>query len=299
VAPTAGFTATPTSGTAPVTVTFTDTSTGTPTSWQWDFGDGTASTAQNPSHTYTTAGTYTVTLKATNAAGSTTATKTVTVTAAPPSSAGVAYGSSSWTAQPTATTSVTLGKPAGTAAGDFLVASFTADNLPSLTSVPTGWKPLLPTPLRPQSATTVFAYYRVADAGDAASSGWTWTLSAAQKWGGGVTRYTGVDPVNPLDTTVSTAVDNTGTATAVTVPGVTTSTAGAMVIGGLGANGATPTVTPPTGFTEAWESTGAKVAEHAYAAQATPGPTGNRTWTLSAARATAAWMTALRPSSSG
>ena len=31
-------------------------------SWQWDFGDGTTSNLQNPSHTYTTPGTYTVTL---------------------------------------------------------------------------------------------------------------------------------------------------------------------------------------------------------------------------------------------
>ena len=41
---------------------FTDTSTGPVTSWSWDFGDGGISTAQNPVHTYTAAGTYTVEL---------------------------------------------------------------------------------------------------------------------------------------------------------------------------------------------------------------------------------------------
>jgi PKD repeat protein len=51
-------------------VAFTDTSAGYPTSWLWDFGDGTTSTGQNPSHTYSTPGTYTVTLTATNAYGS-------------------------------------------------------------------------------------------------------------------------------------------------------------------------------------------------------------------------------------
>ncbi len=63
------------------TVNFTDTSTNSPTSWSWTFGDNAAlSTAQNPSHTYTTAGTYTVALTATNAGGSNTKTKTSYIT---------------------------------------------------------------------------------------------------------------------------------------------------------------------------------------------------------------------------
>lgn len=47
-------------------VIFTDASTGYPTSWAWDFGDGVTSTEQSPTHTYTTDGTYTVQLIATN-----------------------------------------------------------------------------------------------------------------------------------------------------------------------------------------------------------------------------------------
>ena len=66
-APVAGITASPTSGTAPLTVTFSDASTGGPTSWAWDFGDGTTSNVQfPPAHTYTTADTYTVSLIASN-----------------------------------------------------------------------------------------------------------------------------------------------------------------------------------------------------------------------------------------
>jgi len=70
--PIADFTATPLTGTAPLTVQFTDTSANTPTSWSWDFGDGnsTNSTQQNPVHQYSSAGTYTVSLTAANAAGS-------------------------------------------------------------------------------------------------------------------------------------------------------------------------------------------------------------------------------------
>ena len=49
---------------------FTDTSTGSPISWSWTFGDNGTSTAQHPSHTYSAAGPYTVTLTATNGIGS-------------------------------------------------------------------------------------------------------------------------------------------------------------------------------------------------------------------------------------
>jgi len=69
-APVADFSASPTSGDSPLTVNFTDLSTGGPTSWSWDFGDGAVSFDQNPSHTYSFPGTYTVTLTATNAYGS-------------------------------------------------------------------------------------------------------------------------------------------------------------------------------------------------------------------------------------
>jgi PKD repeat protein len=84
--PTASFTRSPSSGTAPLDVAFTDTSAGSPTSWAWTFGDGGTSTAQHPTHQYTAPGTYTVSLTATNAAGSDTVTQTgsVTVTSTTP-----------------------------------------------------------------------------------------------------------------------------------------------------------------------------------------------------------------------
>jgi PKD repeat protein len=74
-APTASFSAAPTSGTAPLAVQFTDTSSGSPATWAWDFGDGATATTQNPAHTYTAAGTYTVSLTVSNGAGSDTATR--------------------------------------------------------------------------------------------------------------------------------------------------------------------------------------------------------------------------------
>lgn len=74
--PRADFAADKTRGGAPMDVQFTDKSTGAPTTWKWDFGDGASSTEQNPKHTYTTLGTYTVTLTASNENGSDTTSKT-------------------------------------------------------------------------------------------------------------------------------------------------------------------------------------------------------------------------------
>ncbi|MFH1320906.1 MAG: PKD domain-containing protein, partial [Bacteroidota bacterium] len=65
--PVANFTANTTTS-CNGSVSFMDLSTG-PTSWYWDFGDGNNSTVQNPTHTYTSDGVYTVTLIVSNAYG--------------------------------------------------------------------------------------------------------------------------------------------------------------------------------------------------------------------------------------
>jgi len=74
------------SGTAPFTVVFRDTSGGgTPTAWAWDFNDPTSATPTSPlrdplGHTFSNAGSYVVSMQATNAYGSSTAFMTITVT---------------------------------------------------------------------------------------------------------------------------------------------------------------------------------------------------------------------------
>ena len=81
----ANFTANVTSGPAPLAVQFTDTSTNSPTAWSWNFGDGGTSTAQNPTHLYTTTGNYTVSLTVGNAAGNDTETKSGCIIVTTPS----------------------------------------------------------------------------------------------------------------------------------------------------------------------------------------------------------------------
>ena len=64
------FTATPTTGIAPLTVTFTPEVSGPATSGTWDFGDGTTDGRRSPVHVYSTPGTYTVQVTARGPAGS-------------------------------------------------------------------------------------------------------------------------------------------------------------------------------------------------------------------------------------
>src|SRR5579862_2279983 len=73
-APVAQFSASTTSGAAPLALNFTSTSTGSITGYAWTFGDGGTSTAQNPSHVYAAAGTYSVGLTVTGPGGSNTKT---------------------------------------------------------------------------------------------------------------------------------------------------------------------------------------------------------------------------------
>lgn len=293
-APSASYTASPTSGAAPLPVQFTDTSTGTPTSWSWDFGDGGTSTSQNPAHIYTSAGSYTVQLTATNAGGSNTSTRTglITVTGA---SSGIAVGASTSTYSTTAGRTVLLGKPSGTTAGDVLVASITGDHNPTMASVPTGWTPLV-NALSVNSATTagarIFAYYHVVTAADPTS--YSWSLSSAQKWGGGVTAYRGVLASSPLDSGVATAVNTSFSGTSLKLPSVTTAHANALLIGGVGLDSSTPLASPPSGWTQEWQAAAGQVAEQAHKAQAAAGATGTATWTLSSGRAFGGWRAALR-----
>ena len=74
-APVAQFSASTTSGPAPLAMNFLNTSTGTITTYAWTFGDGTTTSgSQSPAHVYMSAGSYTVSLTVTGPGGSNTKT---------------------------------------------------------------------------------------------------------------------------------------------------------------------------------------------------------------------------------
>jgi RHS repeat-associated protein len=188
----------------------------------------------------------------------------------------------------TATTTVSIPAPAGRVAGDVLVASFTADLDPTA-AVPSGWTAVVNALGINSSGTSgarVFAYYHVVGASDPAN--YIWTLSKAVKWGGGISAYTGVNTTTPLDSAVVTAVDATYTATSITVGSITTATAGALLIGGLGFDSSNPATNPPPGWTERFETTGGQVAEQADRVQ---DPGLSTTNTLAAVDATTSTLT--------
>jgi PKD repeat protein len=82
-APVANFSASVTSGCAPLQVTFSDLSTGDPKFWNWDLGNGQLSGAKNPVAVYNTPGVYTVRLVVRNADGTDGMTKTDYITVNP------------------------------------------------------------------------------------------------------------------------------------------------------------------------------------------------------------------------
>jgi PKD repeat protein len=290
-APTASFTATPTTGTAPLAVQFTDTSTGSPTSRSWDFGDGSAVDATaNPSHTFTNTTTSpvtrTVTLTVTNSGGSNSTTKTITVnpstTTPPPTGSGIVRGGSSTVPTSTAAATVTVPLPSGTAAGDVLVSCLSL-NGGTVKTAPAGWTQIAA--VTSISNPHVYGYYKVAAAGEATP---TWTLSGSLTSGAGITRYTGASGVDGPATTATGAAATSGT-----VPAVTTTTANTMVVGCMGVNSSSTAITSPSGMTEAWEVAGKK-GELDDGLQASAGSTGARTWTFAASREWAGWLVALR-----
>ena len=85
--PVAAFSFSPQSAKTGDTITFTDSSTdpdGDTLTYAWDFGDGGRATEKNPTHVYTTAGTFTIRLTVRDAdGGSNTVTKSITVTSLP------------------------------------------------------------------------------------------------------------------------------------------------------------------------------------------------------------------------
>ncbi len=226
-APVANFSGTPTSGAKPLSVTFTDSSTNTPTSWSWTFGDGSSSTAQNPSHSFVNAGTYTVALTATNAFGNNTKTQTnyITVTGSIPTfvaAGAVAYG----------TGAITPALPSGITTNDILLLFLDTSNQSITIPTPNGgtWTQVTNSPQGTGTggssgsvALTVFwSRYNGTQGAPTTSDSGDHQIGRMIAIRGATTSG------NPWDVTAG-GVDATASTTA-TIPGATTTVANTLVV---------------------------------------------------------------------
>jgi myo-inositol-hexaphosphate 3-phosphohydrolase len=248
-----------------------------------------ASCTSPKAYTGLTTGSHTFQVRATDAAGNTDASpasRTWTIEAGTPGG-GIVRESVTDSVNTTAATTLTIPKPANTAQGDVLV-SCVSLNGGSIGAAPAGWTPLAS--VTALANPKVYGYSKVATSSEPASYSWTTSSTTS---GGSITRYSGA---SGLDTSATSATSPPSgpAASSGSVPGVTTTTPNAMLVGCMSVNSSSVTLTSPTGMSQAIE-TGARRFEFADGIQATAGASGAKTWTFSAAREWAGWLAALRP----
>jgi len=143
-APVAGFTQDRASGVAPLTVQFSDQSSGSVTSYNWNFSDGSSSSERNPSHTFTTPGTYNVFLTVSGPGGSSSVTRQIVVSSTNPPTATLTSTFTStptFTVTSTPTNTTTVFPPTATFTS---TATATNTNTATVTSTPTNTTTVIP-----------------------------------------------------------------------------------------------------------------------------------------------------------
>jgi len=208
----------------------------------------------------------------------------------PPPSSGITLRSTSFGANPTATT-VSVAAPAGMTAGDVLLAGVAVRGQPTITA-PAGWTFVQ----RQQNSTTMGqAIYTHVVASSGEPSSYTFTLSSSQAAAAAVFDFSGVDTTNPVD--VSGGQIN-ASSSSIAAPSITTSAANEVVVGLFGI-GSSTTVTAPSGMHgdgQAASTAGTyKVTlEGADQLITTAGATGSRTATAANSAASIGQLIALR-----
>ncbi|MHA7178810.1 phytase [Arthrobacter sp. MDB2-24] len=252
--------------------------------------DGASRVACTSPRTYTglSIGSHTFSVWGTDAAGNTDPTAAAQSWSVGPIGTGgssIVRESVSEAANTTASTTLTIPKPANVAQGNLLVSCLSLNGGSiATTGAPAGWTRLAAVTIIANPK--VYGYYKVATASEPASYSWTTTSTTS---GGGIARYSGA---SGLDTAATSA---TGTAASSgTVPAVTSTTANAMLVGCMSVNSGSVTLTSPGGMAQAVE-TGARRFEIADESQPSAGSSGAKTWSFSAVREWAGWLVALRP----
>ena len=199
-------------------------------------------------------------------------------------------------------TGLRINVPAGTVAGDVMVASIAAQPSTIVITAPTGWTPVRETAQVTANSSRMATYYRVATAAEPASYVWTFSGAASPGATGGIISFSGVDTSSPIDVEGgnTTASSLTHAANA-----ISTTVANAMLVGSFeftstpsAANwSSNMTVNPVNqGSVTGPVNTGIRLLM-GYETRAATGTTGTRTATASGVTADTgtAHLLALRP----
>ncbi len=120
-------------------------------------------------------------------------------------------------------TQLVISEPAAVAAGDFLLANIAvAGGSEANVTAPAGWTQILRTDN--DTDVSVISYYKFASASEPAS--YVWSVDHQTNAEGGITAYSGVDRVNPIDVTSG----NSGYGTVATTSPISTSGASEEVV---------------------------------------------------------------------
>ncbi|MCA1844503.1 MAG: metallophosphoesterase [Actinobacteria bacterium] len=164
-----------------------------------------------------------------------------------PAATGATRVASTTSTSSSAKTSITVKRPAGTAAGQVMVAAIVMnDDEPAFTA-PAGWTVVRDDSVPGKLRQTI--YVKAAAASEPTS--YTWTLSDRRRIAGGITTYAGVDTTQPVDAHGASA--NPTKTTAVTAPSITTSVAGDLLVD-FAAIDAEGSLKPPSGMTARWQA---------------------------------------------
>lgn len=143
-------------------------------------------------------------------------------------------------------TGLVIAKPLGVVAGDVMIAQMVVNNVATIVTAPSGWVSIITT----QSSSSVkqISYYKIATLTEPGS--YNWIFSSSEAVTGGISAYSGVDNLSPIDT--SSGKYNSSTAT-VGFTQIITTTPNDMILAVVGVSGNT-TVTQPLGFTENYDT---------------------------------------------
>ena len=175
-------------------------------------------------------------------------------------------------------TNLALSKPVSVVAGDFRLANVTPrGGAAEGVTAPAGWTEIR----RTDNATNVsiVSYWKIA--GDSEPAVYTWTITPQTRAVGGITRYTGVDATNPIDTSSG----NTGRSNIATASSITTASSNEEIVA-LFAADARIQFSTPTGMVEKYDTSNGSSPSTAEddALQAAAGATGAKTATISSGK---------------